>query len=71
MSIFDEVYVGFRYARGGAQEFFSCKPDIVCYGKTLGGGLPCGVICGPARLLRRSPADPSQNPKPKKKPRVS
>ena len=54
VSIFDEVYVGFRYARGGAQEFFDCDCDVVCYGKTLGGGLPCGVICGPAKFLKRS-----------------
>ena len=54
VSIFDEVYVGFRYSRGGAQEFFDCNADVVCYGKTLGGGLPCGVICGPSKFLRRS-----------------
>ena len=54
VSIFDEVYVGFRYARGGAQEFFNVDCDVVCYGKTLGGGLPCGVICGPAKFLKRS-----------------
>jgi glutamate-1-semialdehyde 2,1-aminomutase len=51
--IFDEVFVGFRIARGGAQEYFGVKPDMVTYGKTLGGGLPVGVICGRMELMRR------------------
>ena len=38
-SIFDEVFVGFRLAPGGAQEYFGVRADIVTYGKTLGGGL--------------------------------
>ncbi len=38
--IFDEVFVGFRLAPGGAQEYFGVKADMVTYGKTLGGGLP-------------------------------
>ncbi len=41
--IFDEVFVGFRIAPGGAQEYFGVKADLVTYGKTLGGGLPIGV----------------------------
>ena len=44
--IFDEVFVGFRLAPGGAQEYFGVKADMVIYGKTLGGGLPVGVVCG-------------------------
>jgi glutamate-1-semialdehyde 2,1-aminomutase len=51
--IFDEVFLGFRLARGGAQEFFGVKADLVTYGKTLGGGLPVGVVCGRADLMRR------------------
>lgn len=51
--IFDEVFVGFRIARGGAQEYFGVKADMVTYGKTLGGGLPVGVVCGRADLMRR------------------
>jgi glutamate-1-semialdehyde 2,1-aminomutase len=51
--IFDEVFVGFRLARGGAQEYFGVKADIVTYGKTLGGGLPVGVVCGRADLMSR------------------
>src|SRR5262249_56780824 len=43
--IFDEVFVGFRLARGGAQEYFGVAADMVTYGKTLAGGLPIGVVC--------------------------
>ncbi|MGC2400823.1 MAG: aminotransferase class III-fold pyridoxal phosphate-dependent enzyme [Acidobacteriaceae bacterium] len=59
--IFDEVFLGFRLARGGAQEYFAIRADMVTYGKTLGGGLPIGVLCGRADLMKRyredKPAD--------------
>jgi len=51
--IFDEVFVGFRIARGGAQEYFGVRADMVTYGKTLGGGLPVGVVCGRAEWMKR------------------
>jgi glutamate-1-semialdehyde 2,1-aminomutase len=51
--IFDEVFVGFRLAPGGAQDYFGVKADMVTYGKTLGGGLPVGVVCGRARWMKR------------------
>jgi len=51
--IFDEVFVGFRIARGGAQEYFGVKADLVTYGKTLGGGLPVGVVCGKQEWMKR------------------
>jgi glutamate-1-semialdehyde 2,1-aminomutase len=51
--IFDEVFVGFRLARGGAQEYFGVRADLVTYGKTLGGGLPVGVLCGRRQLMKR------------------
>jgi glutamate-1-semialdehyde 2,1-aminomutase len=51
--IFDEVLLGFRLAAGGAREYFGIQPDLVVYGKTLGGGLPVGVLCGRATLMRR------------------
>jgi glutamate-1-semialdehyde 2,1-aminomutase len=51
--IFDEIFVGFRIAAGGAQEYFGVPADMVTYGKTLGGGLPVGVICGRKDLMRR------------------
>ncbi|WP_374657227.1 aminotransferase class III-fold pyridoxal phosphate-dependent enzyme [Inhella sp.] len=59
--IFDEVFVGFRLAPGGAQQLFGVQADLVTYGKTLGGGLPVGVVCGKAAWMRRfrddKPAD--------------
>jgi glutamate-1-semialdehyde 2,1-aminomutase len=51
--IFDEVFVGFRLAPGGAQEYFGVRADMVTYGKTLGGGYPVGVVCGRADLMKR------------------
>ena len=51
--IFDEVFVGFRLAKGGAQEYFGVKADLVTYGKTLGGGLPIGALVGRKDLMRR------------------
>jgi glutamate-1-semialdehyde 2,1-aminomutase len=51
--IFDEVFVGFRLAPGGAQEYFGVKPDMVTYGKTLGGGLPVGAVCGRREVMKR------------------
>ena len=51
--IFDEVFLGFRIARGGAQEYFDVRADLVAYGKTIGGGLPIGVICGRRAFMKR------------------
>jgi glutamate-1-semialdehyde 2,1-aminomutase len=51
--IFDEVFVGFRLAPGGAQEYFGVRADLVTYGKTLGGGWPVGALCGRADLMKR------------------
>jgi glutamate-1-semialdehyde 2,1-aminomutase len=51
--IFDEVFVGFRIAHGGAQEYFGVRADMVTYGKSLAGGLPVGVVCGRKELMRR------------------
>ena len=51
--IFDEVFVGFRVATGGAQEYFGVRADMVTYGKSVAGGLPVGVVCGRKDLMRR------------------
>ncbi len=51
--ILDEVFVGFRLAAGGAQEYFGVRADMVTYGKSLAGGLPVGVVCGRKELMRR------------------
>jgi glutamate-1-semialdehyde 2,1-aminomutase len=55
--IFDEVFVGFRLAPGGAKDYFGVQPDLITYGKTLGGGLPVGVVCGRAKLMKRYRSD--------------
>lgn len=54
--IFDEVYTGFRLHPRGAQGAYDINADIICYGKTLGGGLPIGVVCGPKELMARGDA---------------
>ena len=51
--IFDEVFVGFRLAPGGAQGYFGVRADMVTYGKTVAGGLPVGVLCGRRAFMRR------------------
>ncbi len=51
--IFDEVFVGFRLAPGGAQEYFGVRADLVTYGKTIAGGMPVGVLCGRRQWMRR------------------
>lgn len=57
--IFDEVITGFRVARGGAIERFGIMPDLVTYGKILGGGFPVGAVAGRAvDLDRLAPAGP-------------
>ena len=51
--ILDEVFVGFRLGERGAQGYFNLQADLVTYGKTLGGGLPVGVVCGKSALMKR------------------
>jgi glutamate-1-semialdehyde 2,1-aminomutase len=49
--IFDEVMTGFRLAFGGAQERFGITPDLSCFGKIIGGGLPVGAFGGRADIM--------------------
>jgi glutamate-1-semialdehyde 2,1-aminomutase len=49
--IFDEVMTGFRLARGGAQELLGIRPDLSCFGKVIGGGLPVGALGGRADVM--------------------
>ncbi len=49
--IFDEVVTGFRLAYGGAQEFYGVVPDLVAYGKALGGGYPIGAFGGRPEIM--------------------
>lgn len=51
--IFDEVFLGFRLAKGGAQAYFGVQADMVTYGKTLGGGFPVGAVCGKRAWMTR------------------
>src|SRR5262249_48694990 len=51
--IMDEIFTGFRLAERGACQYFGVSADMVTYGKTLGGGLPVGVLCGKAGLMKR------------------
>ena len=47
------MFVGFRLAKGGAQDYFGVRADLVTYGKTVAGGLPIGIVCGRKDLMRR------------------
>ena len=49
--VFDEVVTGFRLAPGGATEWFGVIPDLWCFGKVVGGGLPIGVFGGRENLM--------------------
>ncbi|MCL9807911.1 glutamate-1-semialdehyde 2,1-aminomutase [Flavobacterium luminosum] len=49
--IFDEVMTGFRLAKGGAQELYNIKADIVCFGKVIGGGLPVGAFAARNEIM--------------------
>lgn len=49
--IFDEVITGFRIALGGASEVYGIKPDLACFGKIIGGGLPVGAYGGKREIM--------------------
>jgi glutamate-1-semialdehyde 2,1-aminomutase len=49
--IFDEVLTGFRVAFGGAQTLYNIKPDLSCFGKGLGGGMPIGAFGGSRKIM--------------------
>ncbi len=53
MLIFDEVITGFRLAEGGAQEYYGVTPDLVTFGKILGGGFPIGAVSGKKEYMER------------------
>lgn len=50
--IFDEIVSGFRWATGGAQEYFGVVPDLATFGKGMANGLPLAVVVGRAELMR-------------------
>jgi len=49
---FDEIITGFRVSLGGCSQLYGIKPDLVTYGKTIGGGLPIGVVAGSYDVMR-------------------
>lgn len=50
--VFDETITGFRYANGGAQEFFGITPDLATFGKGLANGYPVSAVAGKAEIMR-------------------
>lgn len=52
--IFDEIITGFRVALGGAQEFYGVTPDLSCFGKAMGNGMPISALVGRAEIMRTS-----------------
>ncbi len=52
--IFDEMVTGFRLARGGAQEHYGVRADLVCIGKALTNGMPLAAVCGAPALLEHA-----------------
>ena len=50
--IFDEIVTGFRFAYGGAQEYYGVVPDICTLGKIVAGGFPLAAVCGKAEIMR-------------------
>jgi glutamate-1-semialdehyde 2,1-aminomutase len=50
--IFDEIVTGFRFAYGGAQEYYGVVPDLAAYGKVVAGGFPLACIAGPKTIMR-------------------
>ena len=50
--IFDEVMTGFRLAKGGVQELYGIKADLVCFGKVIGGGLPVGAFAARKEIMQ-------------------
>ena len=52
--IFDEMVTGFRWANGGAQEYFGVTPDLACFGKACANGFPLAFLCGKRELMEHA-----------------
>jgi glutamate-1-semialdehyde 2,1-aminomutase/spore coat polysaccharide biosynthesis protein SpsF len=50
--IFDEIITGFRYSMGGAQKLFGVTPDLACFGKAMGNGMPISAVVGKRDIMR-------------------
>lgn len=55
--MFDEIVTGFRMANGGGQEYFGVTPDLACFAKGIANGMPLGVVCGRAEVMRKASDD--------------
>jgi glutamate-1-semialdehyde 2,1-aminomutase len=51
LMIFDEMWTGFRWSLGGAQEFFKIKADLACYSKAVANGMPIAVLAGRQKVM--------------------
>lgn len=49
--VFDEMVYGLRWARGGSAEYYGVTPDLACFGKALGNGIPVACVCGRAEVM--------------------
>lgn len=54
--VFDEMIYGLRWAKGGSAEHYDLDPDLACFGKALGNGVPIACVCGPTHLMRHATA---------------
>jgi len=55
--VFDEIVTGFRFAYGGAQEYYGVVPDVVALGKVVGGGFPLSAVAGRRDIMRHMAPD--------------
>ena len=55
--IFDEIVTGFRFAYGGAQEYYGVEPDVAAFGKVVGGGFPLAAVVGRRDIMRHMAPD--------------
>ena len=63
--LFDEVISGFRVAFGGAAEYYGIRPDVMAFGKIIGGGMPVGAYAASAEIMDNvAPVGPSTRPAP-------
>ncbi|MBD3292441.1 MAG: aminotransferase class III-fold pyridoxal phosphate-dependent enzyme [Armatimonadia bacterium] len=55
--MYDEIVTGFRMANGGGQEYFGVTPDLACFAKGAANGMPLGIVCGRADVMRHAIED--------------
>jgi glutamate-1-semialdehyde 2,1-aminomutase len=60
--VFDEIVTGFRFAYGGAQEYYGVVPDVVALGKVVGGGFPLSAVAGRRDIMRHLAPDLDGSP---------